>query len=154
MKKTLVKRKNAAGGFTLLEVLLVITIIGILAAFVVPNLMGIGDEARKDAARASVGKSGSLASAIGVFQLKIGRLPTTDEGLKALIEKPDDTPEFERWVQMIDDATMLKDPWGEEYQYRGPDSAEFNKDRYDLFSKGPDKEEGTDDDLGNWTKES
>lgn len=147
------RRKKATRGFTLLEVLLVITILGILAAFVVPNLMTVGDEAKKDAARAQVGKSGSLAMALGTFQLKVGRLPTTDEGLRALVEKPDDTEEFQRWVQLIDDPRELKDPWGEEYQYKGPDDAEFNQGRYDLFSKGPDKDEGTDDDIGNWQKE-
>lgn len=146
-------RKKAASGFTLLEVLLVITIIGILAAFVVPNLMSVGDEAKKDAARAAVGKSGSIALALGTFQLKVGRLPTTDEGLNALVEKPDDTEEFDKWIPMIEDANMLKDPWGQEYQYRGPSDAEYNKDRYDLYSTGPDKEDGTDDDIGNWTKE-
>lgn len=148
------KRKyTRARGFTLLEVLLVITILGILAAFVVPSLMNAQSGAERDIAQAAVGKSGPIAIGLDMFRMKVGRYPTSDEGLKALIEKPDDTDEFKQWINMIPDPEMLQDPWSEEYQYRGPDDAEFNEGRYDLFSKGPDKEEGTDDDIGNWTKE-
>ena len=148
------------GGFTLLEVLLVITIIGILAAFVVPRLIGVGDQAKIDIAATAVGKSSNIALALDLFYQKIGRYPTTNEGLKALIEKPEDSDEFARWTQLISDPNMLKDPWGREYQYSGPDSAQYNKpsgegkqDAYDLWSTGPDRTDGNDDDIGNWTKE-
>jgi len=148
------RKERMVRGFTLLEVLLVITIIGILAAFVVPRMIGVGNQAKIDIAQSAVGKSGPIALALDVFYQKIGRYPTTDEGLKALHDRDvlDDEEEQKRWVELIEPGS-LKDPWGQEYQYRGPDDAQFNKDKYDLFSKGPDREEDSDDDVGNWVKE-
>lgn len=149
-----VRRQHGASGFTLLEVLLVIAILGILAAFVVPRLMGVGDRAKIDTARAAVGKSGPIALALDMFYQKIGRYPTSDEGLRALhdSEALDNEDEKERWIELID-PDSLTDPWGEVYQYRGPDDAKFNEGKYDIFSKGPDREEDSDDDIGNWVKE-
>lgn len=150
------RSRTVRSGFTLIEVLLVILILGLLAAFVVPQFVGTGEGAKIDIARAAVGRSGSIATALEMFRLHVGRYPTTEEGLMALIEMPDTLESDEQTTQVwrgpyIQDPGSLRDPWGNEYQYRFP--GEINDETtYDLWSNGPDGEEGTDDDIGNWTK--
>ncbi len=136
--------------FTLLEVLMVIAILGLLAMLVVPNVMGVGEKAKKDIAKAAVGKSGDMANVLNIY---VGTYPSGEEGLLALVERPDSIEEeSDKWAgPYIEDPGMLKDPWGNEYQYKNP--GEFNEDSYDLYSMGPDGEDGTDDDIGNWRKE-
>ncbi|MFQ6048335.1 MAG: type II secretion system major pseudopilin GspG [Phycisphaerae bacterium] len=143
-------RSQTAGGFTLIEVLLVLVILGLLAAMVVPNLMKVGDRAKIDLARATVGPSGPIAQALDLFKLHVGRYPTTDEGLKALVERPDGIEEdSDIWRgPYIMNPDQLKDPWRNEYQYKSP--GDVNTETYDLWSNGPDGEEGTDDDIRNF----
>lgn len=86
-----------------------------------------------------------LATKLAGFTLKSSRFPTQAEGLDALAKKPAGLNE--PWVQWLDEDDLL-DPWGEPYQYRVP--AKRSLEPYDVFSKGPDKQEGTDDDIGNW----
>jgi len=144
-------RRYRREGFTLIEVLLVVMILAMLAAFVVPNVMRAGDRARIQATQGAIGPAGPIATALKMFKLDVGRYPTSDEGLAALVEKPstlEDT-EAERWGgPYIERADMLKDPWGHEYGYKFP--GEVNTESYDLWSNGPDGQEGTDDDIRNW----
>lgn len=135
-------------GFTLLEVMLVLGILVVLAAFVVPAVTGAGTQAKKDAAKAMVGSSSTLAGAVEQYFMRIGNYP---EQLVDLVERPDDIDvDDERWYQFLKEASFL-DPWGEELIYKFP--GEVHEDGYDLVSKGPDKEEDTEDDIGNFRKE-
>jgi len=146
--------RNRREGFTLLEVLMVIAILGLLAMLVVPNVMGRGEKAKIDMAKATVAKSGPIAQALKMYRMDVGTYPSTEEGLQALVERPDSIPEdSDKWgpEPYIEDPETLKDPWGNEYQYRYP--GEFNEKGYDLWSLGPDGEDGTEDDIGNWKKE-
>lgn len=145
-------RNSRRKGFTLIEVLLVIAILGVLAAFVMPQFMGAADKAKVDAAQIQVSKSGPIANALNMFRLHVQRYPTSDEGLRALSSRPDGLDESEEWSgPYIEDANTLTDPWGKnEYQYRAP--GEYNEE-YDLWSMGPDKDDGTEDDVTNWTRE-
>ena len=138
-------------GFTLLEVLLVVGILALLAAFVVPNLMGAGDQAREDIARMAVGRTGEISSALKQYRLNLGTYPDEDEGLGALFERPSSVDDDDkRWRPFLEGAAEdLKDPWGSEYNYKCC-PGEFNEDSFDLWSNGKDKEEGTDDDIKNW----
>jgi len=128
-------------GFTLIEIMLVVVIIGILAAVIGPRLSGKTNTAKIKATKSSIE---SLKTVLGMFEMHAGRYPTTDEGLQALLEKPGDLNDDE-W-----DGPYLKewpkDSFGEDFIYRSP--GEVNAD-FDLISKGPDKKEGTDDDITN-----
>jgi general secretion pathway protein G len=137
-------------GFTLLEVLLVVGILALLAAFVVPNLIGAKDEANIKLTKAAVGRNGTIANALKRYRLHVGVYPETDEGLAALYEIPDSLDEEDgKWngPYLDGDPEDLRDPWGREYEYRSP--GEFNEESYDLWSLGPD-EKDDDDDIKNW----
>lgn len=148
MKRT--RRK----GFTLIEVLLVVMILAMLAAFAVPKLMDAGDRAKISMAQAAVGPSGSIATALNLFKLEIGRYPSTEEGLSALVVQPSGLAENEvpKWHKYIDKPEMLNDPWSVAYGYKFP--GEVNTDSFDLWSNGPDKQQGTADDICNWTRDT
>lgn len=142
---------RSKGAFTLIEVLLVIAILGMMAALVVPRLMRAGDTAKLDLTKATIGPSGPLAQALDLFKLRAQRYPTTTEGLKALVERPEGLGEEEEdlWRgPYISSLDQLKDPWRNEYQYKCP--GDVNTDAYDLWSNGPDGQSGTDDDIKNW----
>ena len=149
MERTHAKRRAARGGFTLIEVLLVIAIIALLAAFVVPSFMNVESGAKIDITRSMVSGGGALAGALELYRMNVGTFP---EELRELVERPQDDEKAARWRgPYITDLSNLKDAWGRDLNYRFP--GEVNEDRYDLWSNGPDGEEGTDDDIGNWTKE-
>ncbi len=143
-------KRNARKGFTLIEVLLVVMILAMLAAVAVPRLMQAGDRAKIGVAKTTVGRSGPVATALNMFKLDVGRYPTTEEGLGALVSKPTtlEGNQADNWNKYIDDAESLKDPWGNAYGYRFP--GEVNADGYDLWSNGPDGQAGTADDIRNW----
>jgi general secretion pathway protein G len=140
-------RSRRRGGFTLLEVLLVVGILALLAAFVVPSLIGTGDKAKHDL---TVGKIGAMKTPIELFHQHVGRYP---KELKELVEKPSDETEAQKWagpyVANLDD---LKDAWEHEFKYLGGEDAKGNPGTYDVWSVGKDGEDGTDDDITNWTK--
>jgi len=146
---TQVKRvRNRRRGFTLLEILVVVGILALLAAFVVPNLLGTREDANNNITKA---KLDTLSSTMALFNLHMGRYP---KELKELTEKPDDDADAEKWKgPYIEDAKKLTDAWGHELKYLGNDEAKVNEDRYDLWSMGKDGEDGSDDDIGNWVVE-
>lgn len=137
------KRQQKQKGFTLLEVLIVIAILGMLAGMVVPSLMGEQDSAKLQATAIEVR---SIEQTLDLYKLKAGQYPTTEQGLEALVTMPEIEPVPRNYPE---DGFLKKvpvDKWGNEYQLVSP--GEMGK--YDLFSMGPDGEAGTEDDIGNW----
>ena len=140
-------RRTRRRAFTLLEVLMVVVIIGLLAAFVVPNFFGTEEKTKKNLSTALV-KSG-VNGTLDRYRLDMGHYPTTEEGLIALVQKPDNEEDAKKWAgPYVKTASDLKDSWGTDLIYKSP--GEYNTDSYDLSSAGPDREPGTDDDIGNW----
>lgn len=131
-------------GFTLIELMVVVVIIGVLAAIVVPKVMDRPDEARVTKARADIR---TLESALNLYKLDNFVYPNTDQGLVALVSKPAGSPEPRNWKQYMD--RMPKDPWGNDYQYLAPGV----QGTIDIFSLGADGQPGGDEvraDIGNW----
>lgn len=150
MKRKLQRRIARRRAFTLLEVLMVVVIIGILAAIVVPNLFGTLKGAREDTTRSTI-KSG-FNGALDLYRMHMGHYPREDEGgLAALLEKPDDEEAAAKWRgPYVKEGTKLKDAWGNDFIYQAP--GQYNEETYDLSSPGADQQEGTDDDITNWEK--
>jgi general secretion pathway protein G len=140
-----ISRKTRAGrGFSFLEIMLVVLIIGIMLAVIGPNLVGKSKTARINATKQQME---SLKTALGLYETSIGDFPTTDQGLKALVERPQGVPE-EDWSLFMSD--LPNDAWGTAFQYSYPgERGRF----YDLVSAGPDRQFGTDDDITNFKKE-
>ena len=133
-------------GFTLIEIMVVIAIIGILATLIVPKIMGRPDEARATAAKHDVG---TLVQAFKLYRLDIGRYPTTEQGVKALVEKPTSEPVPQNWKAGGYLDSIPKDPWGNPYQYANPGT----RSEIDVYSFGADGKPGgtgNDADIGNW----
>jgi general secretion pathway protein G len=133
-------------GFTLIEIMVVIAILGILAALIVPKIMSRPDEARRVAAKADIG---SIMQSLNLYRLDNGRYPTQEQGLRALVEKPTTEPVPNNWKGggYMDRVPM--DPWGKEYQYLNPGV----HGEVDIFSYGADSKpggEGNDADIGSW----
>ena len=148
MRTSNVRRNQRRSGFTLLEILVVVGIIALLAAFVVPNFINAGDRAKISLCQSQVKDSGPISSAIDTFHLEVGRYP---KELSELTQKPDDEEEAKKWSgQYIKDAASLKDPWDHEFKYAAP--GKVREGSYDLWSMGPDGQDGSDDDITNYVK--
>ena len=130
--------------FTLIELLLVLVILTALAAVVVPKFTRRSEQARVTAARTDIA---NLEVALDAFEVDTGRYPTTDEGLAPLIEEPQDA---KGWHGPYIKRGMPKDPWGRAYVYKQP--GEHNTTSYDLYSMGPNGQDGGDDDIDNWSE--
>ena len=132
-------------GFTLIEIMVVVIILGVLAATIIPKFMGTTHEAKVSAAKAHVAE---LESALERLYVHMDRYPTTDEGLKILVEAPagDDKKWRGPYVKQL-----RNDPWGNPYQYRAP--GVHHTTSFDLWSRGADNAdggEGNGADIGNW----
>jgi general secretion pathway protein G len=134
-------------GFTLIEIMVVLVIIAIMTALIAPQIMGRVDEARVTAAKQDIR---TLETALDFYQMDNFRYPTTDQGLRALVEKPEPPPPNWRSGGYLKATTVPKDPWGNEYRFIQPGT---RGGAYDLYSLGADGEtggEGTDADIGSW----
>jgi general secretion pathway protein G len=131
-------RRNA--GFTLLEMVIVLGIIAMILGGAIYMLKGIGDSAKLKQVDADFA---SLSNALKAYEMNAGSYPTTQQGLRALVEKPTTTPVPRRWVKV--GVRVPLDPWKQEYLYRFPGKKVPTE--FELVSKGPDGQEGTDDDF-------
>ncbi len=139
-------RRTERQAFTLLELLLVVFIIGILAALVVGRFVGVQERTKKTVAS---GQISELEKALERYKLDaMDRYPTTEEGLNALIKAPDDQDLAKKWHGPYLGKAVPKDPWDKDYVYKCP--GEHHTDGFDLYSLGPDGQEGTEDDIKNW----
>lgn len=127
-------------GFTLLEMVIVLGIIAMILGGAIFAMRGIGDAAKL---RQVESDFKSFESALAMYKLNAGSFPTTQQGLKALVEKPSATPEPRRWVQVM--SKLPEDPWGAAYRYRFPGKKRAND--FEIISIGPDGMENTGDDL-------
>lgn len=128
------------GGFTLLEMVIVLGIIAMILGGAIFAMRGIGDAAKL---RQVESDFKSFQSALAMYKLNAGSFPTTQQGLKALVEKPSSTPVPRRWVQVM--SKLPTDPWDSPYIYRFPGKKRAND--FEMISKGPDGLENTADDL-------
>ncbi len=141
IQKIVAQKNKSKRGFTLTELMLVVVIIGILAAVVIPKIAGNGERARRTAAVADI--NGGIKSALGQYEVDNGSYP---KSLQDLIVPPGNA---KNWHGPYFETPKLPlDPWGNPYIYYFP--GKHNPTGYDLLSTGPDGKEGTDDDLGNW----
>ena len=135
------RRSNAA--FTLIEMVLVLAIIALLVGAGVMKLTGVMDGGRDGAVKADIA---AVTSALRLYAMKAGRLPSQEQGLRALVEKPTSAPMPKSWAPQMESLDALMDPWDNMYQYRYPGL----KGEFDIYSMGADRQDGTEDDIGNW----
>jgi general secretion pathway protein G len=143
MKKFSVRAQR---GFTLIEIMVVVVIMGVLAALVVPKLISRTGESKVAAAKVDIA---TIMQALKLYKLDNQRYPTTEQGLQALIEKPTGGPAANGWKAGGYVEKMPKDPWGNQYQYLSPGI----KGEIDVFSYGADGQPGgtgDDADIGSW----
>jgi general secretion pathway protein G len=134
-------RKNH--GFTLLEMMLVVMIIAMLLAAAVHFMGGNVSYAREVRVKADLD---SITTQLKMYEAMNGFLPSTEQGLDSLVTRPDSDPKPTQWRQLMD--KMPLDPWQQPYVYENP--GKHNQNSFDLYSMGPDRKPGTDDDIGNW----
>ena len=141
--------ERRTAGFTLIEIMIVVMIVGLLMATIATQLIGRAQQAQIDIAATQVRQ---LEQALELYKLDNGRYPTTDQGLEALIQKPTGDPAPRRWSPGgYARREQMNDPWGTPFQYRAP--GDRNARTFDLYSYGPDGEEGGDEDAAdivNW----
>ncbi len=143
MKACKSKNNNKQKGFTLLEIMVVIVILGVLASMIVPNLMSNKDKADRQKVVSDVI---ALENALDMYKLDNGSYPSTEQGLEALVSEPSGSPEPRNYREDGYIKRLPQDPWGNDYILNNP--GEHGK--IDILSVGQDGEEGSDDDIGNW----
>jgi general secretion pathway protein G len=137
-------------GFTLIEIMVVVVILGILAAIVVPKVMDNPDKARIAKAKQDIR---SLESALNMYKLDNFNYPSTDQGIEALVQKPAGSPEPKNWKEGGYVDRLPKDPWGNPYQYLFPGTHGSGVDIYSFGADGTNGGDGTNADIGNWNLE-
>ena len=140
------RKQRRARGFTLVEIMVVVVIIGILGALVVPKLLGRTGEARVTAAKTDIA---TMSQALKLYKLDNQRYPSTEQGLQALVTKPSSGPSANGWKDGGYMEKLPKDPWGNAYQYLSPGI----HGEVDVFSFGADGQAGgtgEDADVGSW----
>lgn len=140
------RKFNQQYGFTLIEIMIVVVILGILAAIVVPNVMESPGEARIVKAKQDLR---TLEGALNLYKLDNFNYPNTEQGLEALVNKPSGQPEAKNWKKNGYMKKVPKDPWGNDYLFLSPG----NHSEIDIFTYGADGRKGgldTDADIGNW----
>ncbi len=138
------RRKLNGRGFTLIELMVVLVIIGVLAALIVPNVLNRADDARVSAARTDVN---NLMQALRLYRLDNLRYPSTEQGLQALVQRPTQEPAAANWRPYLD--KLPRDPWGQPYVYMNPGT----RADIDVLSYGADGKpggEGYNADVGSW----
>jgi general secretion pathway protein G len=148
-----VRNQNSAG-FTLIEIMAVVLIMGLLVSIVGYNVFAQVDKARVQTARATISQ---LESALEFYRMDNSRYPSTEQGLEALIDRPTTSPEARNYPPegYLKKASALRDPWSEPFQYESP--GQHNPYSFDLWSLGADGApggEGIDADIGNWDEET
>lgn len=136
-------------GFTLMELLLVMAILVILLGLVAPRFINTSKEANISAANSQIGL---FRSPLDMYALNMNSFPSTEQGLAALVEAPEDLDDDNRWKGPYVDE-IPQDPWGNDYQYEYPSDRMGDKDFPAIWSLGPDGEDDTEDDIGNWPDE-
>ena len=131
-------RRNS--GFTLLEMVIVLGIIAMIMGGAIFAMRNIGEGVKPTQVRSDVS---SLRSALGVYKLNAGTYPTTQQGLKALVDKPNSAPVPRVWARVMD--KVPPDPWGNDYLYRFP--GKNNSGEFEIISRGKDGQEGGGDDI-------
>jgi general secretion pathway protein G len=140
------RARRRLAGFTLIEIMVVIVILGVLAALVVPRVLERPDEARAVAAKSDIA---AIMAALKLYRLDNQRYPTSEQGLSALVAKPDAPPVPPNWKPGGYLEKLPKDPWGSPYQYLNPGL----KGEIDVYSLGADRQPGgtgVDADIGSW----
>jgi general secretion pathway protein G len=138
------KTSTLQTGFTLIEVMVVVVILGILASIVIPRVINKPEQARVAKAKQDIR---SIESALNLYRLDNYTYPTTDQGLQALVKKPSGNPQPKHWEQYLD--RVPKDPWGDRYQYLNPGT----HGKIDIYTLGADDQpggKGANADIGNW----
>lgn len=133
-------------GFTLIEIMVVVVILGILAALVVPQIMSRPDQAKVTVAKSDIK---AVSAALDMYKLDNYAYPSTQQGLEALVEKPSGNPPAKNWSRDGYLKRLPVDPWGNVYQYLAPGT----RGAFDLYSLGADGKQGgseLDADIGNW----
>ncbi|EGN74719.1 general secretion pathway protein G [Idiomarina sp. A28L] len=130
-------------GFTMLEMMVVIVILGIMATLVVPQIFGQREQADMQKAISDIT---ALENAMEMYRVQNGIYPTTEQGLEALVSAPQTDPRPRNYQSDGYIRRLPADPWGNEYRLLSPGQ----NGRYDIFSVGPDGQPGTEDDIGNW----
>jgi general secretion pathway protein G len=156
MKKELLislgnRMRRGRRGFTLIELMVVIVILGILAGLIIPRIMGRPDEARQTKARIQIE---GIETALKLYRLDNGFYPTTEQGLRALVEAPGIPPVPRNWREggYLEKGKVIKDPWGNDFAYLCPGT----QGEFDLVSYGADGQqggEGKNKDITNWSQD-
>jgi general secretion pathway protein G len=134
-------------GFTLIEIMVVVIIIGVLAALVIPRFAGRTEQARITAAKTQI--DSLFSAALDMYEADNGNYPSTEQGLLALRVQPTTDPAPKNWKGPYLKKDVPLDPWGNAYIYAYPGT--HNPSGYDLYSFGPDGQDGTEDDISNWS---